>query len=976
MNQLYTLRMRTSTGLAIASLGGRFLQGLAAMLIAAMLAACGGGGGDGSGGTGESSPGVSEALVAFTVIDTLGQPIAGATLRSARATALTNAQGRADVSVSAGSEQVVAVEKAGFAEQVKVITLPAGSTASRLQAMLIAREAPLTITANEAGGSVGGKDGVKLSLPPGALVTSSGVAVTGPVEFTLTPVDVTQLDIGAFPGLFEGMPTGAARSLIISYGTAELVPRQNGQKLQLAAGKSAEIELPMYVATHQNGSTAKAGDKVALWSLNAATGLWTQEGEGTVVRSTGSPTGLALRATITHFSWWNVDAASGRASVNLTVNVPGETLPPGTVANVEGRIVAGAGPTWAATTTATPGVAVALAVPAGSNTQLSARIELADKVCTGTVNVSPSTGSAVNSTINATCAALSVPRIARPGALSATNSLRDLSVQVLIDGPRADLVEVFANREGTATRIVQFNAAIQVQPFFTAFWNSLPFAEGTYTLVARATRAGISRDSAPVQVVVDRTPPTLASVTPAPGSDVTQATTFTLDFSEPVNPLPFALTDAVKLAITPLGASVPVEMLILAELNPSGTRLTVQPQAALQVGAVSLTWGGLQDAAGNAVTGTVTASFVVEPIVATLLTAGGELMHAPQALACPPSLRLSADGTPYVAHVVVTDGVADARVSRRVGGVWQSLGFANDLATTHLPNFTCPTLGVTAAGEPFVAMSTAAGRSGDTDRRQIVRRFNGSAWETVRDIASNTNGTAAISIVMDGANRPVIVWSRDNPATFARVLTAERFEGGVWQTLAADFGSLGSLGAIGDFRLAVRPDNDVAVAIFSQTGPFSSAIHAVVIGNSGITSLGIIDGVGDTTRAVGVLDIAVDATETVVSYVLATSSTSQTRTVRFDTASNAWRLLGTDADQVVSQRQAALAFQGGTLVQVLPMNNQTSLARRWNGSAWSAFTTLKGVVSVEARLVVQQDSLFIGFTQPGGSAGVARLDVP
>jgi len=114
----------------------------------------------------------------------------------------------------------------------------------------------------------------------------------------------------------------------------------------------------------------------------------------------------------------------------------------------------------------------------------------------------------------------------------------------------------------------------------------------------------------------------------------------------------------------------------------------------------------------------------------------------------------------------------------------------------------------------------------------------------------------------------------------------------------------------------------------------------------------------------------------VVSYALLGSSISQTRTVRFDTASNVWRLLGTDADLVVPSGPSALAFQGGTLVQVLSMDVfAPALARRWNGSAWSAFTTLTGVNSIEARAVVHQDTLFLGFTQ-GGSAGVARLNVP
>ncbi len=832
MNQLQTLRMRAWSGLPIASLGVPILHWLAAMLMAVLLTACGGGGGDSSSTT-PPLQGVSDALVTFTVIDTLGQPVAGATLRSARATALTNAQGRADVSVPAGSEQVIAVEKDGFAEQVKVITLSAGTTASSLQAMLIAREVPLTIAANEAGGSVIGKLGVKLSLPPAALVTSSGAAVTGPVDFTMTPVDVTQLDIGAFPGLFEGMPTGAARSLIISYGTAELVPRQSGQKLQLAAGKSAEIELPMYVATHQDGSTAKAGDNVALWSLNAATGLWTHEGEGTVVRSAGSPTGLALRATITHFSWWNVDATSGRASVNLTVNVPGETLPPGTVANVEGRVVAGAGPTWAATTTATPGVAVTLVVPAGSTTQLSARIELSDRVCAGTVNVSPPAGSAVNATINATCAVVPVPRILRPGALSATNSQRDISIQMLIDGPRADLVEVFVNPGGTAIRIAQFNAAIQVQPFFTAFWNSLPFAEGTYSVFARATRAGISRDSAPVQIVVDRTPPTLASITPAPDSDVSQATTFTLDFSEPVNPLPFALTDAVKLAVTPLGAAAPVDVPVLVVLDASGLQLTVQPQAALPLGAVSLTWGGLQDAAANAVAGTVTAIFAVERMTALLVV--------PQRNSdLDPALAIDASGRLVVAWAE-TDG--NVRVGVREGGAFTLFGAPADNPVNSRATFG---MVLDPSDRPVLALRR-------DDNSLVVRRFEAGAWQDLGPAFSGLSGIRQLRLLVDAAGRPVLAFQR---GFFVEV---HRFEAASssWVSLGVPTAVIG--GAIDTrFDMALMPNGDPVLALVQ--GFFGSNAEQLRVarhnGSTWVALGGVLDSTPNATQQFGRPNIA------------------------------------------------------------------------------------------------------------------------
>ena len=287
-------------------------------LRAAALSACGG--------CRDSAPAapppaaVPTAPVALTVIDTQGRFVAGAAVSSGANTATTDSAGRATLAVATGSGQVVAVAKAGFAEQVKVLTLAAGTaTPTALQAMLIGREAAQTIAAVEAGGTAAGSHGVKVTFPANSLVDAAGLPVTGAIQMLMTPVDMADIDVGAFPGLFEGVPTGAARSAILSFGSSELVPQQGGKKLKLAAGKTAQIELPLYVNRLQDGSDIVVGSTVPLWSLDTATGLWMQEGSGIAVASVASPTGLAVRATISHFSWCNLDRVAQTATVNLTV---------------------------------------------------------------------------------------------------------------------------------------------------------------------------------------------------------------------------------------------------------------------------------------------------------------------------------------------------------------------------------------------------------------------------------------------------------------------------------------------------------------------------------------------------------------------------------------------------------------------------------------------------------------------------------
>ncbi len=905
---------------------------LIGLVLSLLLAACGGGGGDGAGST-TPPPAAGQAQLAVAVIDSLGRSVEGASVRTASATAVTDAQGAASVPVTTGSEQAVAIEKTGFAEQVKVVNLPAATASASLQAMLIAREAALTIAANETGGSVTGKDGVKVTLPANALVTAGGAAVTGPVEMSLTPVDVTQLDVGAFPGLFAGIATGGARTDILSFGTAELVPQQNGQKLQLAAGQSAEIELPLYVRKHQDGSDVLVGDRIALWSLDVATGLWTQEGEGTVVPSARSPTGFALRATITHFSWWNVDVATGRGFVNLTVNVPGETVPAGTPAGIEGQVVAGSGPTSVASTTATVGVPVTLQVPADSTTRLSARVELTDSVCTGSVNVAPPRDATISATIDATCVEVPVPRITRPGALSATNSTRDVSIAVLIDGPRADRVEVFVD----TTRIADFDAAIQVQPFFTAFFDSSTSAEGTYQITARATRDGISRDSTPVTIVVDRTPPQLSNIDPAPGSEVSRTTPFTLDFSEPVNPLPFALTDAVRLGVTRSGSSTPVEVPITTTLDASGRQLTVQPQAALPLGTVSLTWGGLKDGAENPITGTVTAAFVPSRRQ-QLVVQSQRNADVASPIAIDSAGRLVA---------TFVDPAGNLNVGVHDGSTFTLFGAPADNPVS-IDSTTRYDFALDAGDRPHVALMQTSGGT----NRIVVRRFDGGAWA---DLGPAFTGVAAqpMRLLVDATGRPVLALMR---GFFVEV---HRFDSGssTWLPLGAPTATIGG-DLDNSFDLALLPNGDPVVALVQ--GIFASnasLLKAARHDGSGWVQLGAtLDSTPNATQAIGRPDLAGGNNGPWLHYV---KTGGVLRLLRFDGSDWEVHDIPTPAGANTLQNPNALALMGDDPVIAFNDFSLGAFVTRFRGGAFEDPFAVIGRPSLLA-LAIRDGQVLIG----------------
>ncbi|MBZ8139273.1 hypothetical protein CLD22_05075 [Rubrivivax gelatinosus] len=243
-----------------------------------------------------------------------GLPLAGVTVAvqgrsDAGSSAVTDADGRAALSAGAGVDVVLRLSRPGYTEQVKHLRLPDGVGAdASFEASLMPRAETQTLADAAAGGTLVGADGASVQLPPAALVdAATGAAVTGAVEVTLTPVDVNAAAVAAFPGRFEGVNGDGSRVPIVSYGSTEFLFSQGGRPLQLKPGARATIQLPLYASQDLQGAALTAGASLPLWALDERSALWIHEGQGTLVAEAASPTGLAMRAEVGHFSWWNAD---------------------------------------------------------------------------------------------------------------------------------------------------------------------------------------------------------------------------------------------------------------------------------------------------------------------------------------------------------------------------------------------------------------------------------------------------------------------------------------------------------------------------------------------------------------------------------------------------------------------------------------------------------------------------------------------
>lgn len=146
---------------------------------------------------------------------------------------------------------------------------------------------------NKAGAAVG-----QLTIPDSSL--PNGVTdVTG----TVTYLDPNTDDIQSAPGgdllaLPAGVdPNTATPVPLESFGMMEFdLKDQNGNPVHELGGNA---EVCMKATPGLN-----AGDTIPLWYYDEATGLWKEQGQGTVVDKSGQ---LMICGNVTHFTWWNYD---------------------------------------------------------------------------------------------------------------------------------------------------------------------------------------------------------------------------------------------------------------------------------------------------------------------------------------------------------------------------------------------------------------------------------------------------------------------------------------------------------------------------------------------------------------------------------------------------------------------------------------------------------------------------------------------
>ncbi|MFO1077247.1 MAG: hypothetical protein U1E73_05920 [Planctomycetota bacterium] len=790
------------------------------------------------------TPATPPASVVATVADTDGTPLAGVSIRvvATGATAQSDALGHATIALPVGSEQVLQLHKDGFAERSDALTLPTGSTSGAFSAVLIARSPVIAIAGVETGGTFAGPDGAVVMLPANALVDAAGHVVTGNAECAITPLDV-RTDLRAFPGRFEGIPDGAPRTPIVTWGTTEFVFTQNGQRLQLATGVSAAIVLPIYVPTNQDGSALAAAQELPLWSLDETSAIWRQEGTGTVVAASASPTGFALAASVAHFSWWNVDQARSLGNGNEPFHAhvvchlaaeggqPVRDLPAGTSATV--RITVG-------DPSAPRATAVDVVPPAGADELIPGDVPVlleADAsfgtntgvfvVAHGSLGATfPAAGAGV---VEILLHAIEVPAplIVSPFEGAATNSSAATYVEITLDGPRPDAVELTVDGTLLHTFDPQF--------FYRFFWDTSTVAEGTHALVATAIVQGARRPSGPRLVVVDRTPPQVVQILPTPGTEISGRPGLEVQFDEAVVPAPFRVQDVVALTSTNNG--VVQRLAMTASQNGAETTLHVDPASPLPFGTVGLSWAGMRDAAGNA-PALVAATW---PFDRTPALPGLDQRSQSQV-----PIAVSSAGVPFVAHAPRPGELAVSRYDE-ANGVWIEL--PGPLNAGAITNGHVPSLAIDGAGAPVIVYSEAF----NGGNRYVVARFDG-GWQVLGTPLSAQFGDHVSDVAIDAQGRPVIALARNGLVDVRR-----------YDENAHDFVSLGApfsnqQALVAEVDIGLKADGNPVVAWLEGIAGSNAALLFAreFDGTNWLPLGGTLDSVPNATQLLGPPNVVVD----------------------------------------------------------------------------------------------------------------------
>jgi hypothetical protein len=238
------------------------------------------------------------ATISGRILDNNKQPVNGAVVKAGSQTATTDINGNFRITNVTLDKNAgfIKIEKDGFFQGSRTIVVNANAV-NYVSIELIKRTVSGTVSGSS-GGNITVTGGGNIAFTGNSFVNTAGnSAYTGTVSVSTFYLNPTAGNFNQImPGTLRGITTGNEETGLQSFGMMAVeLTGAGGEKLQLAAGKTATLTFPIPAALQ-----AQAPNTIPLWSFNETTGLWKEEG-------TATKQGTNYVGTVSHFSFWNCD---------------------------------------------------------------------------------------------------------------------------------------------------------------------------------------------------------------------------------------------------------------------------------------------------------------------------------------------------------------------------------------------------------------------------------------------------------------------------------------------------------------------------------------------------------------------------------------------------------------------------------------------------------------------------------------------
>jgi hypothetical protein len=269
------------------------------------------GGGNGSG----ISSGINiQSSIGGVIVDENDNPVSGAQVSLNGTVALTDVLGVFlfnNVNLDS-KRDYVKVSKNGFFHGSRAFTPNQGNVTS-VKIKLLSNASVGSFTSST--GGVISASGVSLTFPTDAVELDGGGAYTGTVNVGLQFLDPNSSDIvDVMPGDLMALNQSGDIKVLETFGMAAVeLTGTSGQKLNVAAGKTVELKMPL-----SGPYLTDAPATIPLWYFDETNGVWKEEGSATLV-------GSEYVGDVSHFTFWNCD--NPQPSTEVQGRIICDTLP-------------------------------------------------------------------------------------------------------------------------------------------------------------------------------------------------------------------------------------------------------------------------------------------------------------------------------------------------------------------------------------------------------------------------------------------------------------------------------------------------------------------------------------------------------------------------------------------------------------------------------------------------------------------------